>query len=47
MTTAGKGNMTQEHLTEELLYRLLSSSNVKTYLDAEYTGDYSCSDYLG
>ena len=38
--------MTQEHLTEELLHRLLSSSNVKTYLDAEYTGDYSCSDYL-
>ena len=38
--------MTQEHLTEELLHRLLSSSNVKTYLDAKYTGDYSCSDYL-
>lgn len=41
-----EGNMTQEHLTEELLHRLLSSSNVKTYLDAKYTGDYSCSDYL-
>ncbi|WP_291532092.1 helix-turn-helix transcriptional regulator [Bifidobacterium sp. UBA4282] len=38
--------MTQEHLTEELLHRLLSSSNVKTYLDAEHLDGRSFSEYL-
>ncbi|WP_288240227.1 helix-turn-helix transcriptional regulator [uncultured Bifidobacterium sp.] len=38
--------MTQEHLTEELLDRLLSSSNVCEFLAAEYPGCPSFADYL-
>ena len=46
MTMALKGTMTQEHLTEELLDRLLSSSNVREFLAAEYPGCPSFADYL-
>nr|WP_226847333.1 helix-turn-helix transcriptional regulator [Bifidobacterium lemurum] len=36
----------KEHLTEELLDRLLASSNVETYLEEEHVTDRKLTDYL-
>ncbi|OZG69206.1 helix-turn-helix domain-containing protein [Bifidobacterium eulemuris] len=36
----------EEHLTEELLERLLSSASIETYLDEEHIGERQLTDYL-